>query len=62
MKRFAASLLCLMLVLTALVFETFGQGRTKGSRFGGKARTGAIIGGGAAGGAGAELIYLRKFL
>jgi hypothetical protein len=51
MKRFAASLLCLILLLTALVFEGYGQDRRRRSRFGRKARTVAIIGGGAAVGA-----------
>ena len=51
MKRLAASLFCLILLLTAIVPETFGQDRRKRSRFGRKARTVAIIGGGAAVGA-----------
>src|ERR1044071_7802149 len=51
MKRFAASLLCLILLLTAVVFETYGQDRRRRSRFGRKARTVAIIGGGTAIGA-----------
>jgi hypothetical protein len=51
MKRLAASLFCLILLLTAIVPETFGQERRKRSRFGRKARTVAIIAGGAAAGA-----------
>jgi hypothetical protein len=51
LKRIAASLFCLTLLLTAIVPETFGQDRTRRSRFGRKARTVAIIGGGAAAGA-----------
>src|SRR5918911_1180553 len=49
MKRIAVSLFCLILLLTAIVPGTFGQGRRRHrSRFGRKARTVAIIGGGAA--------------
>src|SRR5215211_6193645 len=51
MKRLAASLFCLILLLTAIVPDTFGQNRRRRSRFGRKARTVAIIGGGAAIGA-----------
>jgi hypothetical protein len=51
MKRLAASLFCLILLITAIVPETFGQDRRRRSRFGRKARTVAIIGGGAAAGA-----------
>jgi hypothetical protein len=51
MKRLAASLFCLILLITAIVPETFGQDRRRRSRFGRKARTVAIIGGGTLAGA-----------
>jgi hypothetical protein len=52
MKRIIASLFCLILLLTAIVPDTFGQDRRRRhSRFGRKARTAAIIGGGAVAGA-----------
>src|SRR5215211_6237363 len=51
MRKFAATLVCLILLLTAFVFEGYGQNRRRRSRFGRKARTVAIIGGGAAVGA-----------
>lgn len=47
MKRVFAALICLMILLTAIVPETMGQDRRRRSRFGRKARTAAIIGGGA---------------
>ena len=50
MKRVIISLLCLVLMVTAIVPEAFGQDRRR-SRFGRKARTAAIIGGGALTGA-----------
>ena len=51
MRRLCASLLCLILLVTALVPELYGQDRRRRSRFGRKARTAAIIGGGTAVGA-----------
>ena len=51
MKRFFAFLVCAVLLLTTIVPETFGQTRRKKSRFGRKARTAAIIAGGAGVGA-----------
>src|SRR5215216_5442941 len=51
MKRVMASLFCLVMLLTAMVPETFGQERRRRSRFGRKARTAAIIAGGAGVGA-----------
>ncbi len=50
MKRVIISLLCVVLMVTAIVPEAFGQDRRR-SRFGRKARTAAIIGGGAVAGA-----------
>jgi len=49
-RRIFAFLLCLGVLLTAIVPETFGQTRRR-SRFGRKARTAAIIAGGAGVGA-----------
>ena len=49
-RRIFALLLCLGVLLTAIVPETFGQTRRR-SRFGRKARTAAIIAGGAGVGA-----------
>ena len=46
MKRFFAFLVCAVLLLTTLVPDVFGQRRRR-SRFGRKARTAAIIAGGA---------------
>ena len=50
-KRFFAFIVCAVLLLTAIVPETLGQTRRKKSRFGRKARTAAIIAGGAGVGA-----------
>ncbi|HEV3468144.1 MAG TPA: hypothetical protein VG148_02410 [Pyrinomonadaceae bacterium] len=47
MKRFFAFLVCAVLLLTTLVPDVFGQERRRRSRFGRKARTAAIIAGGA---------------
>jgi hypothetical protein len=51
LKRFVAFIVCAVLLLTAIVPETLGQTRRKRSRFGRKARTAAIIAGGAGVGA-----------
>lgn len=51
MKRFWAVLVCLMFIFVTLVPETLAQNRRKRSRFGRKARTAAIIAGGAGVGA-----------
>lgn len=51
MKRLFALVVCAVLLLTAIVPETLGQTRRKRSRFGRKARTAAIIAGGAGVGA-----------
>ena len=51
MKRIFAGLLCLAFLLTVLVFDTSAQDRRRRSRFGRKARTAAIIAGGAGVGA-----------
>jgi len=51
MKRLFALVVCAMLLLTTIVPEAFGQTRRKRSRFGRKARTAAIIAGGAGVGA-----------
>ncbi|HEY0077826.1 MAG TPA: hypothetical protein VGB73_04205 [Pyrinomonadaceae bacterium] len=50
MKKILVYLTCLVLLLTAIVPETLGQDRRR-SRFGRKARTAAIIAGGAGVGA-----------
>ena len=50
-KRLFAFIVCAVLLLTAVVPETLGQTRRKKSRFGRKARTAAIIAGGAGVGA-----------
>jgi hypothetical protein len=50
MRKFFACLVCLMLLATTVVPDVFGQTR-KRSRFGRKARTAAIIAGGAGVGA-----------
>lgn len=50
-KRLFAFIVCAVLLLTAIVPETLGQTRRKKSRFGRKARTAAIIAGGAGVGA-----------
>ena len=47
MRRSAAALICLVFMLTALVPELAAQERRRRSRFGRKARTAAIIAGGA---------------
>lgn len=47
MRRFFACLICFVFLLVTVVPDVFGQTR-KRSRFGRKARTAAIIGGGAA--------------
>ena len=51
MKRLWAALICLMFMFVMLVPETLAQDRRKRSRFGRKARTAAIIAGGAGVGA-----------
>ena len=51
MKKFFACLICMMLLATTIVPDVFGQTRRKRSRFGRKARTAAIIAGGAGVGA-----------
>ena len=48
MKRVFAGLLCLFFLMTTLALDTSAQDRRKRSRFGRKARTAAIIAGGAA--------------
>lgn len=50
MKKVLVSLLCLIMLATTLIPDTLGQDRRR-SRFGRKARTAAIIGGGAVAGA-----------
>ena len=50
MKKVLAAILCLFVVVTALAPEMYGQDRRR-SRFGRKARTAAIIAGGAGVGA-----------
>ena len=47
MRRLAAALICLVFMLTTLVPELTAQERRRRSRFGRKARTAAIIAGGA---------------
>ena len=51
MRRMFAGLMCLLLLATALAPDIFGQDRRRRSRFGRKARTAAIIAGGAGVGA-----------
>src|SRR5918999_3796406 len=51
MRRLAAALICLVFMLTAVVPELAAQERRRRSRFGRKARTAAIIAGGAGVGA-----------
>jgi hypothetical protein len=51
MKRLFAALSCLVLILTLIVPEALGQDRRRRSKFGRKARTAAIIAGGAGVGA-----------
>lgn len=51
MRKVFASLVLMALLLTTLVPDVFGQTRKKRSRFGRKARTAAIIAGGAGVGA-----------
>src|SRR5687767_15172979 len=48
MRKVFVGLLCLFFLMTTLVFDTSAQERRKRSRFGRKARTAAIIAGGAA--------------
>jgi hypothetical protein len=48
MKRVFAGLLCLLFLMTTLALDTSAQDRRRRSRFGRKARTAAIIAGGAA--------------
>lgn len=48
MRRVLVSLLCLLFLMTTLALDTSAQDRRKRSRFGRKARTAAIIAGGAA--------------
>src|ERR687884_882621 len=48
MKRVAVSLLCLLFLITSLSIDASAQTRRKRSRFGRKARTAAMIAGGAA--------------
>src|SRR5215213_4801969 len=48
MKRIFAGLLCLLFLMTTLALDTSAQDRRRRSRFGRKARTAAIIAGGAA--------------
>src|SRR5918998_987515 len=49
--KFFACLICFIFLLTTVVPDVFGQTRRKRSRFGRKARTAAIIAGGAGVGA-----------
>ena len=51
MKKFLSIIICAMFLLTVLVPDIFGQDRRRRSRFGRKARTAAIIAGGAGVGA-----------
>jgi hypothetical protein len=51
MRRFAAAFICLVFMLAALVPDASAQERRRRSRFGRKARTAAIIAGGAGVGA-----------
>src|ERR687894_1541048 len=51
MKKFLSIIICAVFLLTALVPDIFGQDRRRRSRFGRKARTAAIIAGGAGVGA-----------
>lgn len=51
MRKIFAVMACLVLLLVTLVPETLGQDRRRRSRFGRKARTAAIIAGGAGVGA-----------
>jgi hypothetical protein len=46
MKKFLSIIICAVFLLTTLVPDVFGQDRRRRSRFGRKARTAAIIGGG----------------
>ena len=48
MRKVSVSLLCLLCLMTTLALDTSAQDRRKRSRFGRKARTAAIIAGGAA--------------
>ena len=48
MRRISVSLLCLLFLATTLSLDTSAQDRRRRSRFGRKARTAAIIAGGAA--------------
>lgn len=48
MRKISVSILCLLFLLTTLSLDTSAQTRRKRSRFGRKARTAAIIAGGAA--------------
>jgi len=48
MRKLSVSLLCLLFLVTTLALDTSAQERRKRSRFGRKARTAAIIAGGAA--------------
>lgn len=47
MKRIAAALICMVFLFVSIVPEVYGQDRRRRSRFGRKARTAAMIGGGA---------------
>src|SRR5918997_3266249 len=51
MKKFLSIIICAVFLLTALVPDIFGQDRRRRSRFGRKARTAAMIAGGAGVGA-----------
>jgi hypothetical protein len=51
MRKFFAGVICLLLLATMIVPDAFGQTRRKRSKFGRKARTVAIIAGGAGVGA-----------
>src|ERR687889_1087526 len=48
MRKVSVSLLCLLFLVTSLALDASAQDRRKRSRFGRKARTAAIIAGGAA--------------
>jgi hypothetical protein len=47
MRKISACLICLFVLLTTLAPDLYGQDRRRRSRFGRKARTAAMIGGGA---------------
>ena len=51
MRKVFASIICLLFLYTTLVFDTSAQDRRRRSKFGRKARTAAIIAGGAGVGA-----------